>query len=283
MTAIDALITGLIDYAGLYPPASLDMKAAVRNYLEYSHSAHSRTLGRFVVDLDRLPSLLDATSNNVSAMKLSGVATHLADWNELHRLVGQGFAIDAVEIKGALTGEIGRIAMHVPPGIDIYFEVPMDPPPAMLDAVATAGARVKIRTGGTAAEFFPSTQRLAQMLAELASRHLIFKATAGLHHPFRGRFALTCADGSPTAVMHGFMNLATSAALLHFGGDAREAQLVLEEEWAGTWQITDDAIFWEENSWSADELREVRQQFFAAFGSCSFTQPVQELEALRWL
>ncbi len=283
MTPIEALLTGLIDYAGLYPPASLDMHTAVRNYFEYSHSAYALALGRFVVGLDSFPFLLDAAGEKLRGAKLTVIAGRRADWEDLHRLVAQGFAIEAVEIKDTLTAEIGRIAMRIPPGIAIYFEVPMDSSHAMLDAVATAGARVKIRTGGTAAESFPSTQRLAQMLAELASRHLIFKATAGLHHPLRGRFALTNADGSPTAVMHGFMNLATAAALLHFGGDAREVQLVLEEEWSGAWQITDEAIIWEENSWNAEELREVRQQFFAGFGSCSFAEPVRELEALRWL
>lgn len=281
-TAIEALLRGLIDYAGLYPPAALDMQAAVHNFLEYQHSAHALALGRFVVALNGFPLLLEAARDKARQMKLTVIAAPNADGEDLHRLVAQGYAIEAVEIKDTPISEIGRIAMHVPSGLATYFEVPIDPPPAMLDAVATAGARVKLRTGGTAAEAFPSTQQLAQMLAELASRRLIFKATAGLHHPLRGRFALTYADGSPTAVMHGFMNLST-AALLHFGGDAREAQLALEEEWSGEWQIADEAIAWEQNSWNADELREVRQQFFAGFGSCSFTEPMRELEALRWL
>lgn len=283
MTAIDALLAELIDYAGLYPPAGLDMHSAVRNYLEYCSSAHARALNRFVIDLDRFPYLWDAAGDYLGGMRLSAIASRDADWEELHRLVAQGFAIEAVEIKGAGTTDVGRIAMRVPPGVTIYFEVPAEPLPAMLDAVAAAGACVKIRTGGATPEAFLSTQALAQMLSELAARRLAFKATAGLHHPIRGRHALTYAADSPTAVMHGFVNLASAAALLHFGGDAREAQLALEEEFPGAWQVTDEALIWEQNSWNADELREVRGQFFAGIGSCSFAEPMRELEALRWL
>lgn len=283
MTAIDALLAGLIDYAGLYPPASLDMHTATRKYLEYRRSTHARALGRFIVDLDGFPYLWDAAGDYVRGMPLSLVASHDADWDDLQRLTMKGFLIESVEIKGAPAAQIGRIVARIPPGLATYFELPMDGSPVMLDAVATAGARVKIRTGGTAADAIPCTQALAQMLSEIAARRLIFKATAGLHHPLRGRHALTYADASPTAVMHGFVNLACAAALLYFGGDAQEAQLVLEEEWPGAWRMTPEAIFWEENSWNADELREVRQQFFAGFGSCSFEEPMRDLEALRWL
>lgn len=283
MTAIDALLAGLIDYAGLYPPAALDMHTAVRSYLEYGRSIHARALGRFVVDLEEVPYLWDAAGDYVRGMRLSAIASRQADWDDLHRLVGKGFAIEAIEIKDIPAAEIGRVAMRVPPGVTIYFEVPMDASPAALDAIATAGARAKIRTGGAAAEAIPSTPALAQMLGELAARRLIFKATAGLHHPLRGRHALNGATGSATAVMHGFVNLATAAALLHFGGDAKEARLALEEEWPGAWRVTPEALVWEENGWSADELREVREQFFAGFGSCSFEEPIRDLEALRWL
>lgn len=283
MTAIDSLLAGLIDYAGIYPPASLDMHTAARKYLEYRHSPHARALGHFVVDLNRFPYLWDAAGEYVNGMNVSAISAHDGDWDDLHRLVLKGIPIDSVEIKGAEAEEIGRIAMRIPSNVAIYFEVPLDSAPATLDAIAMAGARVKIRTGGIAADAIPSTHALAQMLSEIAARRLIFKATAGLHHPLRGRHALTYSHGSPTAVMHGFVNLACAAALLYFGGDAKDAQLVLEEEWHGAWRMTPEAIIWEENSWNADELREVRQQCFASFGSCSFEEPMRDLEALRWL
>ena len=48
------LLRGLIDYAGLFPPASLDMADAVRNYAAYREGEHAWALGRFVVPAARL-------------------------------------------------------------------------------------------------------------------------------------------------------------------------------------------------------------------------------------
>ena len=54
MSVIQSALRGLIDYAGLYPPAALDMRTAVRNYLEYrSEHKHAWMLGRFIVDAGR--------------------------------------------------------------------------------------------------------------------------------------------------------------------------------------------------------------------------------------
>jgi len=52
--AAGALLRDLIDYAGLFPPASLDMAAAVANYHSYLHSDWNWILGRFIVPATRL-------------------------------------------------------------------------------------------------------------------------------------------------------------------------------------------------------------------------------------
>ncbi len=283
MTAIDSLLEGLIDYAGLYPPANLDVHTAVRNYLEYSHSTYARALGRFVIDLDRFPYLWDAAGDYVRGLRLSVIARSDADWDDLHRLIDKGYAVEAIETKAGSAAEVEQVARQIPAGLTTYFELPCAACADDLDAVSAAGARIKIRMGGVTAEAIPSTQAVAYLLEGIARRHLLFKATAGLHHPIRGRHALNGSDGSSTAVMHGFVNIACAAALLYFGGDIPQAQRLLEEEWPGAWRVTPDAITWEEYGWSGDELREVRQHFFAGFGSCSFYEPLGHLEALRWL
>lgn len=285
MNAIDGLLEGLIDYAGLYPPAGLDMHTAVRNYLEYRHSAQRRALGRFVVDLEQFPYLWDAAGDYVRGLRLSVIAAPDADWDDLHWLFDKGYTVEAVEIKASGGApEAERLVAQIPAGVTAYFEVPVcSASPPMLAAVEAAGARIKLRLDGVKSDAFPSPRAVAEMLAELAQRRLVFKVAAGLHHAVRGRHALTYAADSTTAVMHGFVNLACAAAVLHFGGGVDEASDVLEEEWPGAWQVAPEAITWQQNSWNADELCEVRQKFFAGFGSCSFDEPIQELESLRWL
>jgi hypothetical protein len=276
---------GLIDFAGLFPPAVLDMHSAVRQYLEYSHSAYRRALGKFIINLEQFPYLWDAAGDYVRGLPLSVIVAPESDWDDLRRLLDKGYSIDAVEIKGADGAvEVERLIEQVPAGVMAYFETPVYGTTAqMLSAVEAAGARVKLRMGGTVADAFPKPQAIAQILAELANRRMVFKATAGLHHAVRGRYPLTYAPGSPTAVMHGFMNLACAAAVLYFGGETQEAIEVLEEEWRGAWQVSPEALKWQQNSWNSDELSEVRKKFFAGFGSCSFEEPVRELEALKWL
>ena len=285
MNAIDGLTEGLIDYAGLFPPAALDMHTAVRRYLELSRSHHHRALGRFVVSLEQFPYLWDAAGDYVRGLRLSVVAAQDANWDEMHRLLDKGYVVESVEIKAVgSAAEVDQLLRAVPAGVTPYFELPVcNPASDLLSALQETGARIKLRLGGMTADAFPSPRSVAEMLAEIAHRNLVFKATAGLHHPVRGRYALTYAPDSPTAVMHGFINLACAAAVIHFGGDVDEACDVLEEEWPGAWQVTPEAIAWQQNSWNADELREVRGKFFASIGSCSFEGPIRELENLRWL
>jgi hypothetical protein len=50
----EALFTGLIDYAGLFPPAALSMSDAVRNYDAYRRGEYAWILGRFVVPVAKM-------------------------------------------------------------------------------------------------------------------------------------------------------------------------------------------------------------------------------------
>lgn len=53
MTAIRALMSGAIDYAGLFPPAGLPMETAVCNYVSYRNGDDAWALGRFVAPVAR--------------------------------------------------------------------------------------------------------------------------------------------------------------------------------------------------------------------------------------
>ena len=52
--ALRTLLAGLIDYAGLFPPANLEMAEAARNYDAYRAGPHSWALGRFILPSARL-------------------------------------------------------------------------------------------------------------------------------------------------------------------------------------------------------------------------------------
>ena len=56
-------MAGLTDYAGLFPPAELGMREAVRNYAEYLNGPDSACLGRFIVPADRIDEFEIAASD----------------------------------------------------------------------------------------------------------------------------------------------------------------------------------------------------------------------------
>jgi hypothetical protein len=54
MIAIRTLLAKSIDYAGLFPPAELDISTALENYVRYSTGPSSWALGRFIVPVSTL-------------------------------------------------------------------------------------------------------------------------------------------------------------------------------------------------------------------------------------
>ena len=284
MTAIEALLSELIDYAGLYPPAVLDMDTAVRNYLRYRLGPRANLLGRFVVNLDRIDELRAAAGDSLPTMRLSVIVPAGADLERVAELMDVGKAEATYEFKFNRAEEIERIESYFNRPSDCYVEVPVGMGcGAFLDPLKTVSARAKLRMGGITPEAIPAAKAVALVLAALAERRLSFKATAGLHHPIRSRHFLTYAPGSPVGTMHGFLNLACAAILLHFGGAADDATEVLEEQDPGVWRISPNDIGCRGLLWSTDQIRRMRKEFFISFGSWSFEEPIEDLEALGWL
>lgn len=284
MNAIDSLLAGLIDYAGLYPPAGLDMRSAVRNYLNYRQGRHAPVLGRFIVDLSRLVELREIAGHSIREMRLSVVGSTTADWDSLLPPIEDGLPIETIEVKVDKSVDIGRIRAELPPSLPIYFEAAAGTSYSeLLDAISSAGGGAKLRLGGIVAEAFPSPQVVASLTAAIADRHIAFKATAGLHHPIRSCHRFTSEPASLSGMMHGFVNLFCAASLLFFFGELSDAVRVLEDEDPAAWSFTNDKIVWRDFKWNSEQVQSVRRKFLTSFGSCSFEEPLRDLETLGWL
>lgn len=284
MRAIETLLDGLIDYAGLYPPAGLNMHAAVRNYLSGRQGKHGYALGRFVVDLNRIEEFRSVAGGSAVDVQLSLIVPPDQDWARVAEIIDAGLRIEAVEFRAGRVEEAAIYRKHVPSGVTSYLEVPVDSGGwGFVDAIAGTGGCIKLRMGGLVAEAFPDAGAVAGVLSEAVRRRVCFKATAGLHHPIRSWHPFSYEPGSCSGTMHGFINLFCAAALLYFGGAAREAECALNEEKVDAWEVGADAIAWGSMRWSAAQIREVRQNFMICIGSCSFEEPIRDLEELGWL
>ncbi len=281
-TALDAALHRLLDYAGLFPPARLSVRAAVDNYQQYASGPHAEALACFVLSFSHLDALRSIPQSPAPfPLSLSGPFD--APWHEIGQLQREGLRIQMIEVKISSVGQILALQKTLPASIVRYFEIPLDSSAnALLSAIANAESRVKLRLGGVTDTAFPPPQLVAETLHAVAHHRLKFKATAGLHHPLRSIQPLTYEPNSALNRMHGFINLLSAAALLHLGGSAQQAEAILLEEDPAAWTIAPDCIQWRDHRWPEALLLEVRQCFLMSIGTCSFTEPMDELEALGW-
>ncbi len=287
LAPLRTLLDGLIDYAGLFPPAALAMPDAVLNYAAYRTGPDRWALGRFVVTADRLPEFeraADGLAAPGDPWRLSvlvgandaGQVEAARDFNARHASLNDAIA-DVLEGRAATEDGITTLAAAARPGFTLYVEVPADPDPApLLEAIAAVGARAKIRTGGITPDAFPPAAHVARFLAACVRLRLPFKATAGLHHPIRADYPLTYAPDAPRGTMFGYLNVFLAAALLQAGGTEADAARLLEETRLGALSFDDDGVRWGRHRLTLADLAESRR-LALGIGSCSFDEPLDDL------
>jgi len=295
--SVDALLHGLVDYAGLFPPASEDMRPALENYATYFDGPDRQALGRFIVPISRLAELEQTGSDlmprgkRAAPWRLSvlvaedvrAASEEMRRFNQQHSAGSKrGHAVvDVVEMKATTTEEIEHQRRDLAQSFTPYFEIPLTGDVApLVGTMARVGARAKMRTGGITPESFPPPQSIVDFMLACQRNGVPFKATAGLHHPVRGDYRLTYDADAVKGRMYGFLNVFFAAALL-YSGDAEDAALaVLEETDPSAFVFDDDAIQWRDKRVTADRMAAARSGFAIAFGSCSFREPVDELAVL---
>jgi hypothetical protein len=287
--SLHLLLYSLIDYAGLFPPSALPMPEAVENYARYRTGPHAFALGRFITPVARLDEFAAAAAEvtpevvwPLSVLAGNDLDTDLAAIATFNATHAGRFSIDGIEVKGSTVEEIQRIEKKVPPELGLYFEL-SGPIERLLDVVARAGRRAKVRTGGVVAAAIPAANEVARFLVACAERHVPFKATAGLHHPVRCVKPLTYESDAPTGTMHGFMNVFLAATLVCEGAPIETAAELLADDDPRAFRVEPDRIIWRDQTITKKDLRTARQSFAISFGSCSFEEPLDDLRALGWM
>jgi hypothetical protein len=289
MRSLHTLLAGAIDYAGLFPPAALDMATAVRNYAAYRRGKNAWALGRFIVPALRLAEfekeLVNTASDGQWRMSALAGASLEQDVATIFAFNTRRLAmIDTIEITSSTVEEIKAIAGTVPSLLTTYVEIPLDPDPSSLvAAIHRSGLRAKVRTGGMTPGAFPSSARLARFIRVCATTGVSFKATAGLHHPIRSTYSLTYEPDSPEGIMYGFMNVFVAADVARVGGSTADVTAALEEQSLATIRISDTEIAWERYRADLATIATLRDSLAISFGSCSFVEPLEELTSLGLL
>ncbi|MEO7674215.1 MAG: hypothetical protein ABIU09_09090, partial [Pyrinomonadaceae bacterium] len=253
--SVRTLLTGIIDYAGLFPPSMLSMKEAASNFAEFKSGEHGWMLGRFVLPVARLEEFLESAEDVMpqeaeEPWRLSVLAGE--DINATMRAIdlfnkrnAARVICDSLEVKANTVSKIENTVTALPEGLTAYFEIAVkDNFVDLVSALALRQQRAKIRTGGTAREEFPASREIIRFVRTCMAANVPFKATAGLHHPIRCFRPLTYAPDAPRGTMHGFLNM------LLMTGFARESfrvsllEEVMEEEFDEAFAFRDNGVAW---------------------------------------
>ena len=295
--SLRVLLYAIVDYAGLFPPASLDMGSATREYAQHRGSADAWALGRFVLPAARLEEFETAAKDvlprdaagswALSALLGSDLEEDLGRierFNERHEDARRGAVlVDTVELKTHTPRDVMRASDLLDRRFDTYMEVPVhDDPAEMIAALAQTVAKAKIRTGGVTPDAFPTSAQVLRFIQRCIAHDVAFKATAGLHHPWRAEYPLHFSPDAPRGTMFGFFNvLLCTAALL--GGLKEDMALgVLEERDPRAAAFDTQGARWRGQRFDT-ELLERARECMAAFGSCSFREPMDDLRGVHLL
>lgn len=289
LESVRTLMRGLIDYAGLFPPAGLSMSEAAGNYRRYAMDSEKWMLGRFVLPASRLQELetvlvSEPPPDRWSLSVVTGAdvmpAVNAALAFNAHVRDAQ---VDAIEAKPASPAQILEHTGAIPDSFAVYWETPFDSDPApWIEAIAALGHRAKIRTGGIEENQFPQSRQIARFIRECDRSKTKFKATAGLHHGVRGVHRLTYEDNAPSCAMHGFLNVFLAAAFLWAGISEDEMEQLLNDG-GDSFRFSRMGVAWRRQWISNAQIGSARDRLAHSFGSCSFEEPLAELKAMRLL
>ncbi len=271
------LLEGFFDYAGLYPPASLDMEETVANWVAALDGHWSWMIGRLIVPASRLDEYAAAAAAHGQDEEPWCLSVLLPEAGEdaFERAIGAAMAckvgmVDVVEFKAATPQALETALDLLPDELFPFVEIDITADPrGMLAALAGSVAAAKVRTGGTSGGDYPQLDDLARFVHVCATSGQPFKATAGMHHPTRRH------NHATGVLEYGFLGvlLATAAARFRDASEDEVAAILAAEELEDGWL----------DAWEAQELAVVRSELFCSLGSCSFDEPREDLQALGLL
>jgi len=274
-STVPPLFASLVDDAAVFPPGSAPLAQAVAEHREYRGAWFAPLVGPLLIPAStaaagELGALADPAEALVVGLigdtGISGISLAASV------LRTDGVRLRQVEVAVAKRGEdpapglLDLLALAAAlDGVEAFAEIPLTwGLLAALDTVAAAragGARVapKFRTGGLAAELFPTPVELAAVICACRDRDLPFKLTAGLHHAIRHN------DPETGFTHHGFLNVLAAAIV---AADGAEVVDVAERLAA-----TDPVPLIE----AVRPRRHLTRPLWTGFGSCSVPEPLADL------
>lgn len=291
-----AAFSGLIDYAGVFPPASLPMHEAVAGYRAVMASDDRWLIGRFLVRASQLQELAAVATHFLVAGEQPwsiGVVLDVSPGagaslgHDFQREMSPAMSIAAFELilePGADPGRLIDTVAPIDPDLAVFIEVDrVEPLDDQIRAIGVAlrdrGRRggAKLRCGGLAHDDFPTVDEVTEFVWAASFADVPFKATAGLHQPIRHR------DPAIGVWRHGFVNLLIGSVAADAGQSRSVVREIIAESDPTAFSITPVAASWRGVVLPGSAIRRSRQRGLVAFGSCDIDEPRDALAGLSFL
>ena len=293
-----ALLAGMVDYAGLFPPAQLPLDDAVREYAAHLGDAEAWMLGRFIIPAQRLNELESHLKAFPETLRIAALGKGGRSEHEYLKNLDADLA--AIESFRAAHGDavtVESFEARLPPlpvadafvttvaerlrGAELaqFHEFTVDDHlKATLAALAAASAGAKLRCGGVSADAFPAPEQVARFIVAARDAGVPAKFTAGLHHPVRFY------DEGIGTEMHGFLNLYIGGMLAHTAGlNWQELAGVIADQSPDAFALTGVGVEWRGRLVRAEDVARLRENALLGQGSCSFAEPADDLHDMGWL
>jgi len=317
MNTLIPLLRQSIDYAGLFPPASLSLAETAKNYQLHLSSPAHMMLSRLVVPLGKLeelgqmvenqtipisetvrqwrislllPPVLQSQDMDVLTQGIQRIGIFNDQFRQHRR---QPMIVDCLEVKlnfQAITlADFAEMVKDFPCYIEIDWVENPEPSIAAIsrqngnaDSQTSGSSRqslhAKIRTGSVQADQIPTAAQVARFIASCTRHQVSFKATAGLHHPLRGEYRLTYQPDAPIGTMHGYLNVFVATMIsLRYAVEQDLLVEILEERDGGKFCFDQNGLHWQGLTVEPEEVESLRDRGIHSFGSCSFDEPTTEL------
>ena len=259
--------SGLVDDAAVFPPGDAPLHDATAAYAARREEWWADLVGSFVLRDTDLP-LVRGFGAPLSVVVTGGAGQLAGPLGAATRL---GLQVAAVEIAvrdvDDPVGNVRRIDAALRAAeldVPLFVELPGPATAAWLaaaDEVAACGHRLKLRLGNVDHDLVPGPATVAAWIDAALDRETRFKATAGLHRAVR--------HDPEGGGVHGFLNVLAATRTLWDGGSTDDAIAALE--------LRDGAAL---SDGLADGGVAAARRWFTSFGSCSVTEPRDDLIAL---
>lgn len=318
--AIKQFMNGIIDYAGLFPPAKLPFKEAFSNYLNYRDENFNWMLSKFILPaslIHKINAYDDTIRKRNQTIPFSLLLSYVPDTVSALAKIKKELKL-ARDLKIYFQGLVSTdsIELRIPnqltdsPDIQTYL--------SFLEALPEEIITSDIRPVNLFVETDlnddceDSIEAFSTALAEFNKKNLPFTfgfklrcggVTADLF-PTVKQVAMAIESAAKHALsmkftaglhhpirhynttvntkMFGFFNIFFGAALYyHHLIDTDDLYLLLSDENPDSFQFQTVSASWNQIPISLPQIIDARDNFAIAYGSCSFQEPIEDLRELN--